>query len=312
MSVGSLPAAAEGPGVLISPPTIEGQAPEHIVEALTQSIQGGLSDAGVTAAVPPEGCTDSGCMAQAVADGKARAYVTTDVRIVGSDYTLVVDILASDGQSLGRKEGSCEICTYEEAGVALRELVAQAAADLGPPPTVAGTLVVTSVPAGATVRIDGAEVGVTPYEGSVDAGPHKVELSLDGHQTAWRSVELAGGATQTVELALDRTAAGMSPKTTATIGWAAIGVGAAALVGGIALLVLDENPVRSNCDGVHVDADGDCEFRYDTLGGGIGLTVAGVASAGTGVGLLLYSRKQQQQRGPGDVALVPGGLRVRF
>lgn len=311
MGTGSLPAAAEEPGVLVSPPTVEGQAPEHVVDALTESVRGGLSDAGVAQAKAPEGCADAGCMAQAVTDGTARAYVATEVRIVESDYTLVADLLGADGQSLARREGSCEICTYEEAGVALRELVAQAAAELGPPPVLAGTITVTSVPEGATVRIDGTEVGTTPYEGSVDAGSHTVELSLDGHEPTQKSVEITGGGSQTVELALDRTAR-MSPGTTAAIGWAAIGVGAAALVGGIALLVLDENAVKSNCEGVHVDADGDCEFRYNTLGGGIGLTVAGVASAGAGVGLLLYSRKQKQGHGPADVALVPGGLRLRF
>jgi hypothetical protein len=216
-----------------------------------------LTDAGLEVAQGPEGCADATCSAKAVAEGRARAYVSTDVTITGSDYTLTVDILDGDGRSLARKEGSCEICTYDEATVALRELVAAAARELAP---------------AAAEPVPAPVVEPEPAE-----PPRK-----------W-----------------------MSPRTTELIAWSAIGVGAAALVGGIVLLVLDDDPIKSNCSGVHVDADGDCEFRYDTLGGGIGLTVAGAAVAGGGVGLLLWSRKQGK-REPAEVSLVPWGVRARF
>lgn len=256
------PATGSASGVLVVPPTVEGEAPEHIVEALQQSVRDGLTDAGVELAEAPGGCAEASCMARAVSQEQARAYVSTEARITGSDYALVADILDADGKSLARKEGSCEICTYEEAAVALRELVAAAGAELGPPPAA-------------------AEPSLAPVVTPTPAEPPRRRMS-------------------------------MSPRTTELIAWSAIGVGVAALVGGITLLVLDGNPVKSNCAGVHVDADGDCEFRYDTLGGGIGLTVAGVAAAGGGVGLLLYTRKQQKQSGPAEVALVPWGVRARF
>jgi hypothetical protein len=252
---------AQGPGVLVPPPSVEGEAPDHIVEALQQGVRSGLADAGTEVAEPPAGCADAACMAKAVSEGQARAYVLTDVRITGSDYALVADVQDAEGRSLARKEGSCEICTYEEAAVALRELVAATANELAPPPEEA-------VPA--------------PF---VEPAPANEPSKRKGMS--------------------------LSPKTTQIIAFTAIGVGVAALAGGIALLVLDENPVKGNCSGANVDADGDCAFRYDTLGGGIGLTVAGAVVAGGGVGLYLWGRKQASQPAA-EVSLVPGGLRARF
>lgn len=256
----STTAAAQGPGVLVPPPTMEGEAAEHIVGALQQGVRDGLTDAGTEVAEAPEGCADDTCMAQAVTEGKAQAYVHTEVRITGSDYALVADVQDGEGKSLARKEGSCEICTYEEAAVALRELVAATAKELGPPPDEA-------VPA--------------PVVEPDPSNEPRKRMS-------------------------------MSPKTTQIIAFTAIGVGVAALAGGIALLVIDDNPVKGNCAGANMDADGDCAFRYDTLGGGIGLTVAGVVVAGGGVGLYLWGRKQGKAEPAAEVSLVPGGLRARF
>ncbi len=304
-------AAEPASDVMVSTPTVTGQAPEHLVEALRKGVADGLSDAGVAIVQTPLNC-DMSCLAGEVASGKARAFVTTEVQVTGSDYAFVVDILDGAGSSVSRQEGTCEICTFDEASVSVRELVARAAEGLGPPPISTGTVRIVSDPPGATVTVDGTAVGTTPYEGPLDEGAHSVELTLDGRERAAQQVEIAGGQTSTVELELTRRSR-ISPRTTEYIGWTAIGVGVAALAGGITMLVLDENPVESNCSGVHVDAEGNCEFRYDTLGGGIALTVAGVVAAGGGTGLMLYSRKKRQQdRGPAEVGLIPGGLRARF
>ncbi|MCA9709099.1 MAG: PEGA domain-containing protein [Myxococcales bacterium] len=304
-------ARAEAPGVLVPSPRVEGPAPGPLLEALDAGIRGGLADAGVEVAAASEGCTDATCMAAEVLAGHARAYVTTEVRVTGSDYALVVDILDGSGASRAHQEGTCEICSFEEVAASMRELVAKAAGELGPPAASSGTLRVNSDPAGATVTLDGVAVGTTPYEGEVDPGTHAVELTLDGRQPAQQRIDVLGGGTSVVDLPLARRS-GLAPRTTELVGWVAIGVGVAALAGGITMLVLDENPVRSNCSGTHVDADGDCEFRYDTLGGGVGLTVTGVVVAGGGAGLVVYSRKRQGPRGAAEVAVGPGGLRARF
>lgn len=313
VSMAPNPARAGERGVAVAPPAVTGQEADHVVDALAQGVRDGLAQAGVEVAEAPEGCADATCLAEATSSGQMRGYVTTEVSITGSDYTMTVDILGPDGGSLARRDGSCEICTYEEAAVAMKDLVAEAASELGPPPVATGTVTIGSNPPGATVMVDGTAVGTTPLETSLDEGPHAVELSLEGYTAVQQEVIVVGGEAQAVDVELTKArGGGFSPRTAEIVAWSAIGVGAAVLAGGIALLVLDENPVRSNCSGVHVDSDGDCEFRYNTLGGGIGLTVTGLAVAGGGVGLYLWNRKRDSGASGTEVALVPGGVRLRF
>ena len=95
------------------------------------------------------------------------------------------------------------------------------------------------------------------------------------------------------------------------LGFAAVGVGAASLIAGIALLVLNDRSVQGSCEGDGVDADGNCEFLWNTLGGGIGLTIGGALVAGGGVGLLIYNKKRNG-RTKAEVAIGAGSLEVRF
>jgi hypothetical protein len=57
-----------------------------------------------------------------------------------------------------------------------------------------GVFAVTSEPAGAAVRLDGKDVGVTPLRlAGVEPGVHGVELALDGHARVLRSVDTTAG-----------------------------------------------------------------------------------------------------------------------
>ncbi|MBL4683337.1 MAG: hypothetical protein JKY37_02015 [Nannocystaceae bacterium] len=120
-------------------------------------------------------------------------------------------------------------------------------------------------------------------------------------------------ADESLDEAASTPRAGMSEKALGGIGFASLGVGIGALAGGVALLVLNERPVTSKCDGDQVDPQGDCELRYNTLGGGAGLAIGGAVGIGVGVGLLLL-RRSRGQMGSGklDVSASSGGLRVRF
>jgi hypothetical protein len=77
---------------------------------------------------------------------------------------------------------------------------------------VAPSYVVTAVP-GATVRIDGKEVGVVPSDGTFkregSPGPHVIELAKAGYKTATDNLVLTVGATTTVDVK-------MLPDTSAT------------------------------------------------------------------------------------------------
>jgi hypothetical protein len=64
---------------------------------------------------------------------------------------------------------------------------------------------VTSTPPGAEVRVDepgAAPVGVTPFEGLLAGGRHRVFVSLPGYQTEVRDVDAAPGSIAQLSLAL--------------------------------------------------------------------------------------------------------------
>lgn len=65
---------------------------------------------------------------------------------------------------------------------------------------------VSSTPSGAAVLLDGKRVGSTPWSGKATRGSHSISLTLAGHATAERSVEL-GERALALDLALASTAA---------------------------------------------------------------------------------------------------------
>lgn len=313
MQTTAIAAAGAQDGVYVAPPVLEGGSAEHVMSALEQSVGSGLADAGLTVLPAPEGCAEPECMAAAVAKSSAQGVVVSSVQVEGSDYRLAVEIRDGGGAVLVQREGSCEICTYDEAAEALRGLVATAAGELAPtaPAVTTGPVRVSSSPAGASVMIDGATVGTTPYEGELPAGPHVVEIQKSGHEAARREIEVLAADGASLDVELRRSGGSLSPRTTDIIGWSALGVGVAALGAGIALLVLDDNPVKKSCSGVHVDADGDCEFRYDTLPGGIAFTIVGAVGIAAGTGLVVYARRKRG-REPAPMAFGLGRVRGRF
>jgi hypothetical protein len=306
-------AAAEPSAVVVGPPSLSESAPEHVRQAMLDGVVAGVAAAGATVGAVPDSCVDASCMAVEVSEGRARAVVLTEVEIVGSDYSLSVELQASEGTASTRKDAVCEICTYEEAATMLEGLVTEAIESLGPaagPAETTGLLRVTSAPSGATVEVDGVPVGTTPYEGSWPAGSHRIEVAQRGRSTQGRVVEIDGGGASEESFELPRTG-GLSPATMQIVGWSAVGVGAASLIGGIAMLVLDNNGVKSNCDGTNVDVEGDCAFRYDTLAGGVALTVVGAAAIAGGTTILVIGRRNGR-RPAAEVAWRGAGLRARF
>jgi hypothetical protein len=61
-------------------------------------------------------------------------------------------------------------------------------------PSVSGTLIVSSIPAGANVYLDGEKVGTTPVSiPDVSAGTHRLLLTLQNYEDISRTVEVTGG-----------------------------------------------------------------------------------------------------------------------
>jgi hypothetical protein len=76
-----------------------------------------------------------------------------------------------------------------------------------------GTLVVTSNEAGATVRLDGNPIGVTPYTGGVTPGRHIVIVEKAGWTTVERVVDVPPDGTAQITAGMVRPLGYIEPKT---------------------------------------------------------------------------------------------------
>lgn len=99
---------------------------------------------------------------------------------------------------------------------------------------------VTSEPSGATLRVAGRALGVTPWTGELTPGQHVVELELPGHAPRRTVVTLAPDHSAELALSLspapqrDVVAAFGGWSNVSPLTWTFLGVGAAALGGGVA------------------------------------------------------------------------------
>lgn len=72
------------------------------------------------------------------------------------------------------------------------------------PVPILGTVAVTSMPLGATIKIDGKDYGVTPKNLDIVTGLHNIELSMTGYEPSKDVIEVKETATTQVNLTLGR------------------------------------------------------------------------------------------------------------
>ncbi len=90
----------------------------------------------------------------------------------------------------------------------IETLRAKAEASRPPPTAGTGRLEVFANVDGADVKLDGAKIGVTPFDGDVASGTHQLVLSLHGYRTAPRQVIVQSGGTETVRERLESDGSG--------------------------------------------------------------------------------------------------------
>lgn len=94
-----------------------------------------------------------------------------------------------------------------------------------------GVLRVDSVPSRATLHIDGAEVGTTPYKSlAMRSGSHTLVADRAGYRSASRTVDLAAGAELDIKLTLEPVRDSITDRWWF---WPAVGVVALGVTGGI-------------------------------------------------------------------------------
>jgi hypothetical protein len=307
-------AAAPDQGKIVRfPSAAPPELPADVRQKIDRAVDTALAEAGYTVVQAPS-CADEACRTAALEEAGAGASVGVSVGAVGSDYRIEVQVVDADGGVASTKEGVCEICRHEEVVAKVGTLVAEASAEAAPaeeaePEAETGTVAVLSNPKGATVILDGRSIGTAPVTTEVAPGTHTLRLEHKGYEPTERTIEVAAGATVDEAIELSRKQV-IAPQTEIVIGWVALGVGVAAVATGAALVAIDENPIKSECTGANVDANGVCKFRYNTIGGGVAALVIGLAATGTGVGFLVHGYRSRGRTG--EVAVGPGSLTWRF
>jgi tetratricopeptide (TPR) repeat protein len=99
-------------------------------------------------------------------------------------------------------------------------------------------LFVSTDPPGATVRIAGRALGVTPWAGELPPGQHVVDVDLPGYAAQRSEVTVAAARSTELSLSLPRTprdiGEAQSQNRVSPLAWTFLGVGAGALGGGLA------------------------------------------------------------------------------
>ena len=143
----------------------------------------------------------------------------------------------------------CTSCTIKEAAAKLGDMVARAVMETASRSR--GSLDVRSEPMGATVYVDGTELGVTPYKRPLFVGKHKLTVRHVGYLSQQLEIEVADGQKVRQEIKM---VAGTDPVSVVVVEkertplykkwwfWTAIG-GAVAVAGAVtAAIVLSNRP----------------------------------------------------------------------
>jgi hypothetical protein len=188
-------------------------------------------------------------------------------------------------------DSRCELCSLgeveEQLAADLGKLCMQLDAIGGEP----GRLSVSTQPTRAWVRIDGRRSGRTPWTGEVPIGEHRLEVGGTGYRTQARTLQILPGVERREHFELMAMRSRPRP---GWPGWSTLGLGVALGIAGTALLAIHGQEWRGRCEGVDVDASGNCRYVYRTRPLGITLVGLGAASFGTGVGLIVWAQHGEQ------------------
>jgi plastocyanin len=225
--------------------------------------------------------------------------IQVDRDAAGNDaVTLTGWLFVADGAVRAAERRQCDACRLDALGQAATGLITamMTATDAG-----TATLSLTSSPPGATVAVDGAPVGATPTTYQVAAGTHQVTFTLDGHTPVTHDVTITVGEVKTLDAPLAPAGPGAGKGgrgPSRTLPYALIGGGAAALLAGVVLVVMDEDVPGPGSP----SAPRPTTYRDSALPG-FGLALLGGAAAGAGVYLL--TRSPGKTSGP-TAAIAPG------
>lgn len=270
-------------------PWLTSRGYEVAVGTKDQSVEGKLVDCFVL--------TDQGCAEAAVAKLKTdhtlfvMVEVHHDTKAQTDEIKLTGWLYGAGGKAIVAQSVFCRACRNDTLGPTSEDLAEALFAVQGQG---TGVVKIASTPSGARVLIDGTPAGKTPWEQGLRTGPHTVTVELSGYRTQTKPIEIRKDETLPVDVALvaeGGAGGGGGGKNPLWLGVA--GAGAAALIGGVVLITMDEDPVPTEPE------------YFDSAPGGYALVGVGVAAVAAGTFLYLKGGKPPARTA--TAWLAPGG-----
>lgn len=205
-------------------------------------------------------------------------------------------------------DSECELCSLVELeqlfASDLERVCRRLETELDNLEAAPGQLVVSSDPARARLRVDGAVVGRTPWSGELNAGAHTIELRASGRRPQRHTVTIAGNVEARRHFSLVSSFAKRGRPTWP--GYASLGVGIAMAVAGTALISVHGQPWTRRCSGPDIDIEGNCRYVLTSRPLGIGLAAIGAGAIASGIGLLVWAQRDPSQTSTSAGIMVSG------
>lgn len=251
------------PRVALLPLDLKGQLAPRALQVLDQRLALGVSAAAMTvvassqakAPMPSSGGCGPACRQGVASQLSARFVAGGRVAVRYDDY--VIELWLADGRTgnvLTELQRRCDVCGISAAAetmdLAASELVARHRTDRRTPASVA----VATQPLAAELFVDGAARGRAPQTLVLAPGRHRLEARSPGHVPELRTITTTAGEQLTLALRLVPVVAAQDADTELPapaglapwrrgVGWSAVVTGLAAVVGGVALLLVDGDAV---------------------------------------------------------------------
>jgi hypothetical protein len=193
-------------------------------------------------------------------------------------YDIRLELLnGRTGATLASIRERCETCGLEDAAEKVNLAASALRTRLEAVTRMPARFVIRSSPAAARARLDGKAAGNTPLDLELASGEHQLTLEMADHEPLHRKFVVVSGVDETLDFQLTRTPSSFPYK---PIGWTGLGLGVAAIAGGVVALLVDgsELPCRKDQE----DDKGNCPRVRST--GVLGAVLLGLGSASAAVG----------------------------
>jgi hypothetical protein len=285
-------AQAEGPGVqrvAVVRLDFEGNVPEAVRARFSQRVVEGLAAARfevlagdrLQKRLQSSGgrpCAEPSCYPTLARELGVGYLVAGAIVESGKTYDIKLDLLnGRTGAALGSVHERCETCGLEDAAEKVNLAASSLRTRLEAVTRMPARFVIRSNPPAAQAQLDGKPVGTTPLDLELASGEHQLSLRAADHEPLHRTFVVVSGVDETLDLDLVREPSLFPYR---PIGWTGLGLGAAAIAGGIIALVVDGKQI--SCPKSQQDSRGQCPRVRST--GVLGAVLLGVGSASAAVG----------------------------